>query len=94
MVWSDWVQSNLHGRMSENKEFCSPIYLTEGHDLEDFQSGEEALDSWLQNRALDNMETGASRTYVICPSDSRNVIGYYANVIKLSNKPLIYFALL
>ena len=43
--------------MSENKEFCSPIYLTEGHDLEDFQSGEEALDSWLRDRALDNMET-------------------------------------
>ena len=64
--------------MSENKEFCSPSYLTSRHDLEDFQSGEEALDSWLQNRALDNMETGASRTYVICPSDSRKVIGYYA----------------
>ena len=64
--------------MSENKEFCPPIYLTEGHDLEDFQSGEEALDSWLRDRALDNMETGASRTYVICPLGSRKVIGYYA----------------
>lgn len=64
--------------MSENKEFCSPIYLTASHDLEDFQSGEEALDSWLRDRALDNMETGASRTYVICPLGSRKVIGYYA----------------
>ena len=72
------MQSNLRGRMSKNEEFCSPIYLTASHDLEDFQSGEEALDSWLQDRALDNMETGASRTYVICPLDSHKVIGYYA----------------
>ena len=64
--------------MSENKRFCSPAYLTERHDLEDFQSGEEALDSWLRDRALDNMATGASRTYVICPSRSLKVIGYYA----------------
>lgn len=64
--------------MSKDEAFCSPIYLTERHDLEDFQSGEEALDSWLQDRALDNMETGASRTYVICPSDSHKIIGYYA----------------
>ena len=49
------MQPNLHGRMSENKRFCSPAYLTERHDLEDFQSGEEALDSWLRDRALDNM---------------------------------------
>ena len=64
--------------MNEHKKFCSPAYLTERHDLEDFQSGEEALDSWLRDRALDNMATGASRTYVICPSSSLKVIGYYA----------------
>ena len=64
--------------MSENKRFCSPAYLTARHDLEDFQSGEEALDSWLRDRALDNMATGASRTYVICPSGSLKVIGYFA----------------
>jgi GNAT superfamily N-acetyltransferase len=64
--------------MSENKRFCSPAYLTARHDLEDFQSGEEALDSWLRDRALDNMATGASRIYVICPSSSLKVIGYYA----------------
>ncbi len=64
--------------MSENKRFCSPAYLTTSHDLEDFQSGEEALDSWLRDRALDNMATGASRTYVVCPQGSLKVIGYFA----------------
>ena len=64
--------------MNEHKKFCSPAYLTARHDVEDFRSGEEALDSWLRDRALDNMAIGASRTYVICPSGSLKVIGYYA----------------
>lgn len=67
--------------MSKGKgttEFCTPVYLTDKHDLENFNSGEEMLDSWLRERALANMESAASRTYVICTSDSRKVIGYYA----------------
>ncbi len=48
------------------------------HDVVNFQSGEESLDSWLRERAMDNMEMGASRTYVICQPDSYKVIGYYA----------------
>jgi GNAT superfamily N-acetyltransferase len=65
--------------MSENiKEFSAPVPLTAKHDLEDFQSGEGTLDSWLRERALDNMATAASKTYVICPRGSRKVIGYYA----------------
>lgn len=64
--------------MSKNKEFSPPVPLTSRHDLEDFQSGEETLDTWLRERAIDNMTMGASRTYVICPSGSRKVIGYYA----------------
>lgn len=63
--------------MSEQK-FCQPVYLTTKHQIEHFRSGEEILDSWLRERALANMETFASRTYVICPADSQQVIGYYA----------------
>lgn len=61
-----------------SKEFCSPAHITTKHDLEDFRSGEETLDNWLRERAIANMELSASRTYVICPSGSRKVIGYYA----------------
>jgi len=64
--------------MSENKEICSPVHLTVLHDTEGFRSGEETLDTWLRERAFANMEASASRTYVICPSGSHKVIGYYA----------------
>ena len=64
--------------MSELKLFCPPAYLTSAHELDLFKSGEDALDNWLQDRAIDNMKTGATRTYVICPSGSSTVIGYYA----------------
>ncbi|SJM95018.1 GCN5-related N-acetyltransferase [Crenothrix polyspora] len=65
--------------MTKNpKPFSAPAVLTVKHDCEGFQSGEETLDSWLRERALTNMELAATRTYVICPLDSRKVIGYYA----------------
>jgi predicted GNAT family N-acyltransferase len=59
-------------------EFTKPVPLTATHDTADFRSGEETLDTWLQERALDNMAASASRTYVICPPNSHKVIGYYA----------------
>jgi GNAT superfamily N-acetyltransferase len=64
--------------MSDSQAFCPPAYLTATHELALFQSGEDALDNWLQDRALDNTKTGATRTYVICTSGSSKVIGYYA----------------
>jgi predicted N-acetyltransferase YhbS len=60
------------------KKFNSPVLITKQHYLDEFHSGEEILDSWLRERAISNTETAASRTYVICPPDSRKVIGYYA----------------
>lgn len=63
---------------SSNFELPPPVTLTVEHDLEDFNSGEALLDSWLRDRALHNIEIAASRTYVICPRDSLKVIGYYA----------------
>lgn len=64
--------------MSENRIYSLPVALTSEHDLEGFCSGEEALDSWLKERALSNMESGASRTYVISEAGAHKVIGYYA----------------
>lgn len=42
----------------------------------EFDSGERALDEWLRRRALQNEESGASRTYVVCVGEK--VVGYYA----------------
>ena len=53
-----------------------PEKLREDHDLSRFQCGEPALDDWLRRRALQNEESGASRTYVVCIGP--RVLGYYA----------------
>jgi len=55
---------------------CAPEKLSTAHDLSHFQCGEPELDGWLQRRALQNEESGASRTYVVCAG--RQVVGYYA----------------
>jgi GNAT superfamily N-acetyltransferase len=58
--------------------FDAPVPLDGTHDLAEFQSGEPVLDEWLRERALANMESAASRTYVVCPPGSRRVVGFYA----------------
>lgn len=55
-----------------------PALLTEAHDSSSFNSGEPALDDWLRQRAWNNLQAAASRTYVVCPAGSRQIIGYYA----------------
>ncbi|HEX8814721.1 MAG TPA: GNAT family N-acetyltransferase [Terriglobales bacterium] len=54
----------------------APEKLSSNHDLSHFESGEPALDHWLRKRALQNEDSGASRTYVVCIG--RRVVGYYA----------------
>lgn len=58
--------------------FACPVLLTKAHDSSSFDSGEPVLDDWLRYRAWDNLQLAASRTYVICPSDTQRVAGYYA----------------
>jgi GNAT superfamily N-acetyltransferase len=58
------------------QSFTPPEKLRDDHDISRFQRGEPALDDWLRRRALQNEESGASRTYVVC-TDLR-VVAYYA----------------
>ena len=53
-----------------------PEKLSSKHDLSQFRCGEPALDDWLRRRALQNEESGASRTYVACVG--KRVLAYYA----------------
>jgi GNAT superfamily N-acetyltransferase len=53
-----------------------PQKLSSDHDTSQFHCGEPVLDAWLQRRALQNEESGASRTYVACVG--KRVVGYYA----------------
>jgi GNAT superfamily N-acetyltransferase len=51
--------------------------LRRDHDLSEFDCGEPSLDHWLRRRALQNAESGASKTYVVCAGRKR-VVAYYA----------------
>jgi len=54
----------------------APEKLSPDHDLSQFACGEPNLDDWLRRRALQNEESGASRTYVLCLE--KRIVGYYA----------------
>ena len=54
----------------------APEKMRADHDLSQFDCGEPSLDEWLRRRALQNEESGASRTYVVCAG--QQVVGYYA----------------
>jgi GNAT superfamily N-acetyltransferase len=58
--------------------FSAPAPLTAAHDLAGFQSGELVLDEWLRERALQNMEMAASKSYVVCTAGTQRVVGFYA----------------
>ena len=62
--------------MSPEAPFGPPERLSSEHSISDFECGDPALDDWLRRRALQNQESGASRTYVVCIR--RKVVGYYA----------------
>jgi GNAT superfamily N-acetyltransferase len=55
-----------------------PTLLTEAHDGTAFDSGEPVLDDWLRRRAWTNLLTAASRTYVVCPTGTQTIVGYFA----------------
>ncbi len=61
-----------------DRAYAPPTLLTALHEIVGFRSGEPSLDDWLRERALANMAVGATRTYVITPSGSYRVVGYYA----------------
>lgn len=56
--------------------FGAPEPITEAHDVAAFSSGNEVLDQWLKERALDNERRGATRTFVVAAD--RRVLGYYS----------------
>ena len=59
-----------------HERITPPEKLSPDHDISQFHCGELVLDAWLQRRALQNDESGASRTYVACVG--KRVVGYYA----------------
>ena len=62
--------------MNAERRISRPDKVSPEHDVSQFHCGEPTLDDWLRRRALQNEESGASRTYVICMGN--RVVGYYA----------------
>jgi hypothetical protein len=58
--------------------FTAPALLSEAHDASAFDSGEAVLDDWLCKRALQNLYSLASRTYVVCPEGETRIAGFFA----------------
>ena len=56
----------------------TPEPLSSHHQLAEFVSGEVVLDDWLKMRGLKNQATGASRTFVVCRNDTKQVVGFYS----------------
>lgn len=61
---------------STSESIRAPERLRPDHDLSSFHCGEPELDEWLRRRAIQNEQSGASRTYVVCAG--MRVVGYYA----------------
>ena len=56
----------------------APVLLTQTHDGSAFDSGEVVLDDWLRQRAWQDLQSAASRTYVVCPAESLKIVGYFS----------------
>jgi GNAT superfamily N-acetyltransferase len=55
-----------------------PEPLEKQHRLDDFDSGEPALDDWLKRHALAAQSAGSARVFVTTLEDGETVVGYYA----------------
>ena len=53
----------------------APRPISAADPLDDFDCGEEVLNLWLRQRALQNEAAGASRTFIL--TEGKQVIGYY-----------------
>jgi len=57
-------------------KLTGPFPLAEGHVLTGFNSGEEALDQWIQKHARSAIEARSAQVFVVCDGDQ--VVGYSA----------------
>jgi GNAT superfamily N-acetyltransferase len=56
----------------------APEALSSSHQLAEFVSGEVVLDDWLKQRGLKNQALGAARTFVVCKTGMKQVVGFYS----------------
>ena len=55
-----------------------PVLFTEEHDVSSFDCGIDALNSYLQNLALQNQRNHSARTFVSTRAGTSEVVGFYS----------------
>ncbi|QIU92544.1 GNAT family N-acetyltransferase [Yokenella regensburgei] len=56
----------------------APKPLSTSHQLAEFVRGEVVLDDWLKQRGLKNQALGVARTFVVCKTGMKVVVGFYS----------------
>lgn len=65
--------------MDKEAPLSAPILLKDSHAVDDFDCGNEFLNSYLKRYAIINNQSGSSRTYVT--TRNNRVVGYYTLTI-------------
>jgi GNAT superfamily N-acetyltransferase len=58
--------------------FTSVQALAPEHELDEFDCGTRPLDHWLRTWARHSQREGSARTFVICPTGTRRVVGFHS----------------
>jgi len=70
-------------------DLLAPQPLAQHHSTVSFDCGDSGLNRWLQQRALANQQSGATRTFVVCNGDAA-VMAYVAlatGVVAVASAP-------
>ena len=64
--------------MNKKQSLLVPVLLNKTHNKKSFDCGNPALNSFLQNYALQNIKNNSSRTYVSLCNKEKQIAGYYS----------------
>lgn len=70
-------------------ELQAPQPLNKHHSRTGFDCGDDMLNLWLQQRALGNQRSGATRTFVVCNADSavKAYVALASGAVAVSTSP-------
>jgi GNAT superfamily N-acetyltransferase len=70
-------------------ELQAPQPLNEHHSSTEFDCGDDMLNLWLQQRALGNQRSGATRTFVVCNGDGavKAYVALASGAVALATSP-------
>jgi GNAT superfamily N-acetyltransferase len=70
-------------------ELQAPQPLNEHHSSTEFDCGDDMLNLWLQQRALSNQRSGATRTFVVCNADGavKAYVALASGAVALATSP-------